>query len=209
MGVAALGVVALIPLVQVLAGWNSLLPLPPFLQQLEDAREALLSAMLANPTGWFTNVLLLALTPAICEELLFRGYFQGQLYRVMRPVSAVLVSGIVFGMFHLVPTQLLPLSVLGIYMAYVVWRTGSLWTGIAVHFAHNGTMVLLAPQIEGGAVAEATVGFPVVLTLGATIAAAALIFWLHRASEGWASMPAGEANVYSAPIHSLDRDPHV
>lgn len=183
-GAGVLGALFLIPLVQWLAEFNSLLPLPPWLRALEAAQMELIASVLAEPTGWLFNLLLLAATPAFCEELLFRGYFQRKAERAVGVIGALVLSGVVFAFFHLRLTQVLPLALLGGYLAYVVWRTDSLWSGIAAHLGYNGLMVLIAPTVEGGADPDMAIAVPWYLVLAGTSLAAALMFWLHnRARE--------------------------
>jgi membrane protease YdiL (CAAX protease family) len=91
---------------------------------------------------------MLSLVPGICEEVLFRGYAQRQFERAVGPAGGILLAGGLFGLYHLRPSQLLPLVVIGLYMAYLVWRTGSLLPAMAVHIAHNGLAVVGARYVE-------------------------------------------------------------
>jgi len=91
-------------------------------------------------------LLLLAVTPAICEETVFRGVLLGGT-RSLTPWRAILLNGLVFGAFHLsfgTAFRFLPTAWLGIVIAWAVWRTGSLWVGALMHFLNNGTIVILA-----------------------------------------------------------------
>lgn len=137
------GLFVLMPLVQWLGVVNESLPLPELLRELERSQMELIEQVLRSRQGFVFNVFMLAVIPALCEELLFRGYVQRQAERSLTVVGGILFSGIVFGLYHLRLTQILPLSVLGIYLAYVAWRTGSLWVPIVVHFANNAFAVLL------------------------------------------------------------------
>lgn len=78
---------------------------------------------------------------------MFRGYVQRQAERGLGIVGGVLFSGIVFGLYHLRLSQAIPLCVLGIYLAWLVWRTGSLWPAIIVHFANNAFAVAIGAYI--------------------------------------------------------------
>ncbi len=107
-----------------------------------------LSAFLTtdDPLRMLWLLLLVAVTPAICEEFLFRGYLlSGFRSRWSVPVSIIL-SGVVFGVFHLSPEtafRFLPTAWLGILLAWVVVETRSIWTGVLLHFLNNGTILLL------------------------------------------------------------------
>ena len=69
------------------------------------------------------------------------------------------VVGLTFGAYHLTAAQLLPLSLLGVYLCFVVWATGSLWSGVLVHLLNNGLAVVARGAVRGQAdVDPATVG---------------------------------------------------
>jgi membrane protease YdiL (CAAX protease family) len=90
--------------------------------------------------------LLLALTPALCEELVFRGVLLGGT-RSLDPWRLVVLNGVVFGTFHLsfeTAIRFLPTAWLGIVITWAVWRTRSLWTGVLMHLLNNGAIVVLA-----------------------------------------------------------------
>jgi membrane protease YdiL (CAAX protease family) len=76
-----------------------------------------------------------------CEELFFRGFFFGGMRRRLPfPVAAV-ISALLFGAVHLGDANLiagLQLAFLGLVLATVYERTGSLWSNIAIHAVNNG-----------------------------------------------------------------------
>jgi len=144
-GYSIVGLAILLPIVQWLGQINELIPLPEFLTEMEgDQIKLLEDALLNGKVGLFMSLFTLAITPAICEELAFRGYLQRQFERRIGGMGAVILVGIIFGLFHLRLSQAIPLSTLGIYMGYVSWKSGSLWTAIIVHFANNGFLTLAA-----------------------------------------------------------------
>jgi sodium transport system permease protein len=130
-----------LPLVWLL-GWlqSFVLPVPwDLLQGLEE----LMSAQTLSRLLWL--LLLLALTPAICEEIVFRGVLLGGT-RALEPWRAIVLNAVVFGAFHLsfeTAIRFLPTAMLGGLIAWVVWRTGSIWVGSLMHFANNATLVAL------------------------------------------------------------------
>ncbi|MGQ9806441.1 MAG: CPBP family glutamic-type intramembrane protease [Chlorobiales bacterium] len=83
-----------------------------------------------------------ALTPAICEELVFRGLLQRNFSRSMSAVSTVIWTGAIFGIYHLNPIQTLPLIAIGIYISYLRQSSGALWLCVMAHFAFNFFSVL-------------------------------------------------------------------
>jgi sodium transport system permease protein len=92
-------------------------------------------------------LLLVAVTPAICEEAVFRGVLLGGTRPRMSPLRMILLNGAVFGAFHLsfaTAFRFLPTAWLGVLLAYAVWRTRSIYTSALMHLLNNGTIVLLA-----------------------------------------------------------------
>ncbi len=94
---------------------------------------------------WLTS----ALVPAFAEEYFFRGYvlsaFRGRVSRF----RAVIFSGLIFGLFHVVSgshltlERFMPTVLLGVFLGWVAIRTGSLWPGVFLHAIHNGLLFWL------------------------------------------------------------------
>ena len=156
LGLALVGLAALFPFVNWLAVVNEALPLPQpeFLQEAERSSLEMIENLLGSGGGLAFPLLVLALTPAVCEELLFRGYLQRQLERMAGALGGIVASGMLFGFFHLRLSQALPLCVLGVYLAYLTWRTKSLWPAVLVHFAHNAFAVVYSRTAPGQETAE-------------------------------------------------------
>ena len=85
----------------------------------------------------------LALTPAICEELLFRGFILGRFLETGQPGQSLMMSSLMFGLFHRSLPALLPTTLAGVMLAFVVWRTGSLYCGILMHALVNTWAILV------------------------------------------------------------------
>lgn len=145
---ALVGVLGLQPLTQWLAELNRHLPLPESVRLLEQSQLELIRSVLESDMGLAFNLVALAVVPGLCEEVLFRGYAQRQFERATGAAGGILLSGGLFGLYHLRPSQVIPLIVLGLYMAYLVWRTGSLIPAVLVHMAHNGIAVISARFVE-------------------------------------------------------------
>jgi sodium transport system permease protein len=79
----------------------------------------------------------LALTPAICEELLFRGFILGRFLETRQPGQSLMMTSLLFGLFHRNLAALLPTTLAGIVLAFAVWRTGSLYYAIVMHAVIN------------------------------------------------------------------------
>ncbi len=188
------GLVALFPLVQWVGTLMEGLPWPESIRNFEQVQMDLLEQVLATDLGFFFTLFTMAVTPALCEELFFRGYIQRQSERLFSTwLPAVLFTGIVFGLYHMRLTQAVPLSMLGVYMAYVVWVSGSLVPGILVHLLNNGFAVALGAYIAGSETLslqdiEAMEIPPLVIMISAA-AFAMVVRTMHKQ----APVPGGEA----------------
>ncbi len=95
-----------------------------------------------QPLWW--QLILIAALPAVCEELAFRGFILSGLLRRMSVFTAIIVSGFLFGFFHMNPQQLLTTTFLGWILGVVATRSGSLLPGIVFHFTNNALALLMA-----------------------------------------------------------------
>ena len=88
----------------------------------------------------------IAVTPAICEELVFRGYLQAKQDKSAF-YKAALLNGLFFAIIHLSLQQFAYAFLMGIVFAYMVHYTRSIWAGILSHFIINASQVSLARAI--------------------------------------------------------------
>jgi ABC-2 type transport system permease protein/sodium transport system permease protein len=136
-------------------------------------------------------LLAMAVMPAVCEELLFRGYLFAALRPERRPWFAILTAAVAFGAFHLVtPTgilfaKLLPSTLLGIVLGWVRWRSGSVLPAMLLHACHNGIVTLLllyqGPLADAGVAVEEQSHLPL-LWIAASAGAALIAAGLLRAA---------------------------
>lgn len=184
---AGVGLVLLLPFVSWLGAVNASLPLPESLRAWDEQQAALIEQVLGADLNVFYVLLVVALTPAICEEVMFRGYLQRQVERRLGVVWSIVLVGLVFGLFHLRPTQVLPLATLGFYLGFSVWVTGSLWTGVLVHLLNNGLAVIVtdyakrSPDLDP--VALESLSVPWYLAILSALAGAGVVLLLLRRRE--------------------------
>jgi len=141
------------PLVNLLADWNSNLKLPPFLSGLEEAirnmedNAALLTdAFLQTTTvrGFLVNMVMIAILPAIGEELFFRGLIQKQFIQWTRkPWMGIILASAFFSFLHMQFYGFVPRFYLGIIFGLIYYWSGSIWLPILAHFLNNGTAVVI------------------------------------------------------------------
>jgi sodium transport system permease protein len=119
-----------------------------------------------------------ALTPAVCEELFFRGLVMSGMGSLGR-WWAIALSALLFAVAHASIYRLLPTLLLGLVLGYTVWKSGSILCGMVVHALNNGIMaaLTLTPALATrlGFTNDVAVP-PRLLALGALMTAAGL--WL-------------------------------
>jgi sodium transport system permease protein len=89
--------------------------------------------------------LVLALLPALCEEVAFRGFILTGLLRGFRPWTAVFLSAFLFSLYQMNVFQFVPYFVLGVVLAVLAWRTGSVLPAMLFHLAYNA--LVIAPAV--------------------------------------------------------------
>jgi len=117
---------------------NEFLPVPPGME------EAIKDLLTQQEISTVTAFLLFAVSPGICEELLWRGAFQGELEPGRRPWYTVLTVGLFFGVFHLSIYRLIPTALVGVALAVLRHRCGSIFPCMLVHAIYNGVILFLA-----------------------------------------------------------------
>lgn len=95
-----------------------------------------------SPAEFVSVVMTVAFVPALCEECLFRGYVQHNFSRAMPTARATVLTGIIFGLYHINPVQIVPLMILGVYLSYLRASSGTLLLPMLAHFANNFFSVL-------------------------------------------------------------------
>ncbi|MBX3317552.1 MAG: CPBP family intramembrane metalloprotease [Phycisphaeraceae bacterium] len=92
-----------------------------------------------------------AVFPAVSEEIGFRGVIASALRRTLDRREATLVTALLFASIHINPFMFVNLFLMGLVLAFLVARCGSLLPGIALHFCHNAFCVLheLVPGFPG------------------------------------------------------------
>lgn len=92
----------------------------------------------------FLNICLIALMPAICEEIFFRGFVLTSFKHNKKSyVGAIIASGILFGVMHMDFIRIIPTSILGMAFAYAVCKTNSIFVSMFMHFLNNGFAVVV------------------------------------------------------------------
>ncbi len=205
-GQIALVIVAVFALQQMLQGYMMMqesvpVQFPPFIQDFVDKMKTLMEEMYRQLTAahslpeFLFVVMVIAVTPAICEELMFRGLIQRTLEENphqstnpfihqsvlqdshRRGMMAAIVAGIVFGVYHLNPFSLIPLAALGIFFGFVVYRTQNIIPAMVAHFFNNFLACLAVYlKLDDDFLAIAPTGQPTPAMLTLNFALSAVVF---------------------------------
>jgi len=134
-----------LPWVQLTYWLNKQVPLPSWLADMENQTSGIIQAILVMESPWELafSLIVIALAPAVGEELLFRGIVQTQISRLWnKPVAAVWVTAVLFSIIHFQFAGFVPRMLLGAGLGYLMLWTRSLWAPIAGHFAINAIQVI-------------------------------------------------------------------
>jgi len=143
-----------LPLINWLSQINMQLQLPAsmsgierWMQQSEAEAGRLTEAfILTSSTGsLLLNLLMIAIIPALGEEMLFRGIIM-KLFREWTKNAhvAIILSAALFAFIHFQFYGFLPRFLMGVLFGYMLYWSGSLWVPILAHFVNNGTAVIVA-----------------------------------------------------------------
>ncbi len=136
-------------LIMIVVGVISLFGIQYFISIIDDLLISLgynMASTSINPTSWgtfFLSVFVLAILPAIGEELIFRGIILNGLRTRFNDIASIFISAILFALMHQNLQQLIYPFLLGSIMAWAVVRSGSLISSVIIHFTNNFLVVLL------------------------------------------------------------------
>lgn len=153
--------ILIMPANSVIINWNATFDFPDFMNEFEQwarAKEdelAELTKMIANFDSvpkLLVGLLVVAVIPAIGEEVVFRGVVQKQLHRwTGNPHVAIWVAGLVFAAIHVQFFGFVPRAVLGALFGYLYFWSGRISVPIVAHFFNNGFTVLMLYLQQTGA----------------------------------------------------------
>ena len=187
--------ISLMPAVQQLLEWNTSWASNikgSFMQvfnDLEKQNNRMYELLLKGNIGYMigVNLTVLALIPAIGEEL----YFRGILYRIFenwtgKRHAAVWLTSFLFALIHFQIFKLLPMALLAGIFAYLLFFSDSLWLGIGLHFLNNA-MVVVAHALQQSGVQydwlKEDYSFPIVVVIVSTIIGLGTFYYLYKNQE--------------------------
>lgn len=210
-------IIVSVPAMSVLIAWNAGLHLPPGLYELEKAarlsedQAQVLTSFLTkfNTFGRFLVALVVvAVIPAIAEELTFRGVVLRQLARWTGSVHwGVWLSAVVFSAIHVQFFGFVPRMLLGVVLGYLFAWSGNIRVSMAAHFAQNGFQLLLLYLQQRGTIqfdADSNEALPWPLAAASLLATAGLLYWLYQQRF---QLPAAPTEAHTLTSHGVQVRP--
>lgn len=150
-----------IPAINLLGSINELIPLSNWMVEMERNAEILTEEFLRTDSAgtFLINLLMIAILPAIGEEIIFRGILQKHLVSATRRRwVGILIAAALFSAFHLQFRGFIPRFALGIIFGYLYEWSRSLWLPILAHFTNNAiatiAYLLMGSKISGSKIEE-------------------------------------------------------
>lgn len=140
-----------IPAINLLGELNHAIPFPDSLSSLENylidmekrAEDLTIRMLDVNSVGGLlVNIGLIAIIPAVGEELFFRGIIQQVLQTNLKSHAAVWITAIIFSTIHFQFFGFIPRMLMGAFLGYLLVWTKNMWVPIIAHFANNAVAVL-------------------------------------------------------------------
>lgn len=191
---AAALIVVILPLMSVIIAWNAGAHFPAALHDFEvwarasEDRAAELTKFLTkfnSGTRFAVGVVVIALVPAVAEELVFRGVIQKNLVRWFSPHVGVWLGAAIFSAIHFQFFGFVPRFILGLVLGYLYLWSGNILVSMAAHFTQNALQLLLLylaqrGQFGWGFDPDSTDALPLTLVVPSVLLTAGLLYVLHR-----------------------------
>ena len=137
------GIFSLQQILQIYLVFQEKIPLPESIEKINQQFKQLFEEAYKLLAGSHSLqellivIVIVALIPAVCEELLFRGLVMRSFEEGLGSGRGVMLSGVIFGAYHLNPFTFIPLAILGVYLGFIAYRANSVWVSAAAHFYNN------------------------------------------------------------------------
>jgi uncharacterized protein len=173
--------------------WNAELDFPTYADEFERwAREREDTAAeltefltkLSSPSELILALLVIAVLPAVGEEIVFRGLIQNELYRGTNSVHvAIWIAAILFSAIHMQFYGFLPRLLLGALFGYLYYWSGNLTLAIIAHFVNNAVSVIALYFYQRGTLSldlESQESAPMQVVVPSALMTAGLLFFFYK-----------------------------
>ena len=173
--------------------WNAEFDFPPFADEFEQwarAQEDTATQLtqfltnLSSPGELILALVVIAILPAIGEELVFRGLIQNELYRGTKNIHiAIWFAAILFSAIHMQFYGFVPRLLLGALFGYLYYWSGNLMLAIIAHFVNNGVSVVALYFYQQGKFAfdvESQESAPWTVVIPSAVLTAGLLYYFYK-----------------------------
>ena len=141
-----------------------------------------------TPADLLVNLFIMAILPAVSEELFFRGALQKTLSGLSnKPWLAIVISSVVFSLLHGTFFKLLPIFTLSLVLGTVYQVTRNLWYPITIHFLNNALAVLSVYYADSSPIlkrfASDSISVPLYIALVSLLVGLGIIYFIKRKSD--------------------------
>jgi membrane protease YdiL (CAAX protease family) len=164
-------------------GWlNAMIPLPEYFTNMQSSQMEMIENFLKSDHLMWLTLFHVAVVPAVCEEILYRSYALRAFEKSWGIGPAIIGTGLLFGLYHLQLSNLLPLATIGILFAYITWISKSVFPAMAAHFVNNGGSVLIGTYYPESAFAEMTPETmpPLWGTIISLVISGYIVYWMYN-----------------------------
>lgn len=193
-GMLLLASLAIMPIatgaISLLAYINGLVTFPDWVYTMEESSNILIEKMLVTDsiTIFLANIFVIAIIPAIGEELIFRGILQKYFIQWTKNIHAgVIITAIVFSTIHFQFLGFLPRAAMGITFGYMLVYSKNIWYPIIAHFINNAvavTIIFIDPtQSVSPTNNDTSVGIIVLFGVISLAIVSAIIIWFKHINQ--------------------------
>lgn len=172
------------PVVFWLGELNQSVPLPQWVRNFEQDTSKQMEAFLKyrGLSGVALNIFIIALLPALGEELCFRAVLQRIFIHLSKNAWAgIIITAMLFSALHFQFEGFLPRMFLGVVLGMLYWYSGSIWTSIGAHFLNNAVQVMVvsyAPKYI-----DANPAMPLLLVVASFVSVASVLIYYKNESR--------------------------
>ena len=213
--IAVFMLILIVPFINFLGEINGQMKFPEafsgietWMKNMEDSAQIMVEKFMKvnSISGLLFNIFMIAVLPALGEELMFRGVFQRIFTRMTRNYHwGIWITAFFFSAMHMQFYGFLPRMVLGAMFGYLLVWTGTMWVPILAHFVNNTMGVIGYYLINKGTISKdvedwGTGSEQIPLVLFSFLAVSLLMFLLYRLEQGKTKMPVNQADSQASRI---------
>jgi membrane protease YdiL (CAAX protease family) len=142
-------------------------------KMMQTYNDAIIPMLLNNSNSILRFIIIsfcFAITPAVCEEILFRGYLMQNIAQKNSIRKAIILSAIIFALIHFNIVGIIPIFVIGLCLGYLFYYTQSIIPPMILHFINNFFIVLSVNYYYGDEITINSIKFGIIsLIIGVII----------------------------------------